>query len=71
MPSSTSLILQFKGISEAEAERLLALTWRILERRALMLPRVAVRSTNGSVDITLTFESAGDRAVVERELLHG
>jgi hypothetical protein len=34
MPSSTSLILQFKGISEAEAERLLALTWRILERRA-------------------------------------
>jgi hypothetical protein len=68
MPSSTSLIIQFNGISEADAERLLAVTWCTLERHALVSPLVAVRSAKALVDITLTFESARDCAVVEREL---
>jgi hypothetical protein len=68
MPSSTPLIIQFKGISEADAERLLAMTWCILERHAFVSPLVAVRSEKASIDITLTFEFVGDRTVVEREL---
>ena len=68
MPSSTSLIIQFKGMSEADAECLLAVTWCILERHALVSPLLAVRCTKGAVDVTLTFKSAGDRTVVEREL---
>lgn len=70
MPSSTSLILQFTGISEAEAESLLAATWCALERHDLVSPLVDVRSRKRSVDITLTFQSAGDRAMVVRELSH-
>lgn len=56
--------MQFTGISEAEAERLLAVIWRALEEHALATPRLNVRSANASINITLTFQSAEEMASV-------
>jgi len=61
MPSSASV--RFNGIDEFAAERLLAAVWRALEEHALATPLLEVRSANRSIDITLTFQSAGDRAL--------
>ena len=59
--------MQFKGIDESEAERLLAGIWRVLEEHNLATPLLGVRSARSRITITLTFRSAGDRAIVEKE----
>ena len=69
MSNSASATMQFNGIGKSEAERLLVRIWRILEEHALAPPMVQVRSTKGSIDVTLAFQSQGDRAVVEKELV--
>jgi hypothetical protein len=55
-------ILEFH-VEEAAAERLLATLWRVLEEHDLATPLLSRRSANGSIDITLTFQSPGDRAL--------
>ena len=69
MASSTSLIMRFKALSEADAERLLGVTWRILEAHALVSPAVEVRFMNALIDISLIFKSTVDRALVEKSPL--
>ena len=60
---STSLILN-SNVEESAAERFLASLWRVLEEHDLATPLLGVRSTKkGSIDITLTFPLAGDRAL--------
>jgi hypothetical protein len=68
MSSSASATMRFKRIGQSEAERLLAAIWRVLEERALASPMVRVRFAKASIDITLAFQSQGDRAIVEKEL---
>jgi hypothetical protein len=63
-----SPVMQFNGISASDGERLLAAIWCILEERTLASPLVEVRSAKGTIDITMTFRSAEDRAAVERDL---
>jgi hypothetical protein len=60
LPSSP--ILKF-NVEESAAERLVATLWRVLEEHDLATPLLSVRSANGSIDITLTFQSPGDRAL--------
>jgi hypothetical protein len=60
--------LQFTGLGESDAEQLLAAIWRVLEERGLRTPRVDIRSGNPSIDITLTFQSAEDRAAIEKNI---
>ena len=69
MSSSGPATMQFTGIDQSEAERLLAAIWRVLEERALASPMVQVRSEKASIDITLAFQSQGDCAIVEKELV--
>src|SRR5215831_16864108 len=66
-----SSTIQLNGIGESDAERLLAAVWRILEEHALPTPLLDVRSANASLDIRLTFQSPGDCAAVEAELVPG
>jgi hypothetical protein len=68
MSNSASATMQFNGIDQSEAERLLAVIWRVLEERALASPMVQVRSAMASIDITVGFQSRGDQAIVEKEL---
>lgn len=66
MPSSASM--QFRGIDEADAERLLTAIWRVLEEHGLATPRLHVRSANKpikSIDVTLTFQSARELALIK------
>jgi signal transduction histidine kinase len=51
-------------VEESAAERLLATLWRVLEAHDLATPLLSVRSAEGSIEITLTFPSPGDRALV-------
>jgi hypothetical protein len=60
--------MRFNRIDASEAERLLAAIWRVLLERALASPMMQVRSAKASIDITLAFQSQGDRAIVEKEL---
>jgi hypothetical protein len=69
MPSSRSLIMEFRGISEEDAERLVAVTWRILEAHALISPALDVRRVKALIDISLLFESTVERALVENSPL--
>ena len=57
--------MQFAGISKTDAERLLAAIWRALEEHGLATPRLHVRSAKGSIDVTLTFQSAGEMALIK------
>jgi hypothetical protein len=66
-PASSAL--EFTGLSESEAERVVATVWRILEAHALISPTIEVRVANALMDIRLIFESAVDRALVENSLL--
>ena len=64
-----SSALEFTGMSESEAERIVATVWRILEAHALISPIVEVRFVNALANIRLIFDSAVDRALVENDLL--
>jgi hypothetical protein len=64
-----SSTLEFTGMSESEAERIVATVWRILEAHALISPIVEVRFVNALANIRLIFDSAVDRALVENDLL--
>ena len=68
MPTSASTTMQFTGLGESDAESLLAAIWRVLEERGLRTPRLDIRSGNPSLDITLTFQFAEDRAAIEKNL---
>jgi hypothetical protein len=58
-----SSTIEFNGISASDAEDLLAVIWPVLEGHALTTPLLDVRAANGSTtDVTITFQSAGDRA---------
>jgi hypothetical protein len=64
-----STLLEVTKISEAEAERLLAAIWRILEAHALGSPMMDVRSpAQGLIDLRLIFRNAADCALVEANL---
>jgi hypothetical protein len=67
MPSSASVAMQFNGI-EPDAERLLAGVWRVLEEHGLPTPRLDIRSAKPLIEITLTFESIEDRALIEKNI---
>jgi hypothetical protein len=60
--------LELAAIRGAKAERLLVAIWRILEAHSLTSPVISVNSANGLFDISLTFESAKDCALVESSL---
>ena len=62
---SSSASMQFAGISKTDAERLLAAIWRVLEEHRLATPRLHVRSAKGSIAVTLTFQSAGEVALIK------
>jgi hypothetical protein len=62
---SSSSSMRFHGIDEAEAERLLAAIWRVLEENDLATPQLHVRSAKTSIDVTLTFQSAQELALVK------
>jgi hypothetical protein len=57
--------MQFTGISEADAERLLAAIWCVLEEHDLATPRLHVRSAKKSIDVTLTFQSPRELALIK------
>jgi hypothetical protein len=64
-----SALLQLTEISEAEAERLLAAIWCILEAHALGSPMMHIRSSaKGLLDLRLIFRNAEDCALVEANL---
>ena len=44
---SSSSSIEFHGIDEADAERLLAAIWGVLEKHGLATPRLHVRSAKG------------------------
>jgi hypothetical protein len=69
MSSSASATMQFNGIHKPEAERLLAGIWRVLEEHDLATPFAQVQSAGARINITLMFQSAGDRAIVEKEFV--
>jgi hypothetical protein len=56
--------MQFTGISKTDAERLLAAIWRVLEEHGLATPRLHVRSAKTSIDVTLTFQSPAEAALM-------
>jgi len=56
--------LELEGLSMAQAERLLAAIWCVLEAHALASPSMEVRSAAGLIDISLTFGSAEDCSIV-------
>jgi hypothetical protein len=62
--------MYFHAIDESDGERLLARIWQLLEEQAIASPAVEVRNANASIDITLTFQSAADCALIERKLFH-
>jgi hypothetical protein len=64
--SSAVATLQFTALGESDAERLLAAIWRVLEEHGLPTPRLDIRSGNRSLDITVTFQSAGDCAAIRK-----
>ena len=64
---SPEIEIQFKGIDESEAERLVASMWRVLEEHSIPTPLVDVRSACARIDMTLRFRSAEDRALVEQK----
>jgi len=66
---SPEIEIHFNGIDVSEAERLVASIWRILEEHSITTPLMDVRSASASIDITLRFRSAEDRALVGKELL--
>lgn len=63
-----SSTLELAGIRGAKAERFLVAIWRILEAHSLASPIIEVNSAIGLYDISLTFESAKDCALVENSL---
>jgi hypothetical protein len=65
---SREIEIQFSGINVSEAERLVASIWRLLEEHSIATPLMDVRSVSASIDITLRFRSAEDRALVGKEL---
>jgi hypothetical protein len=69
MSSSASATMRFNRIEQSEAERLLAAIWCVLEEHSLASPMVQVRSAKALIDIALAFQSQGDRAIVEKELV--
>ena len=68
---SPEIEIQFNGIGDAEAERLVASIWRVLEEHSIPTPLVDVRSADARIDITLRFRSADDRALVEQKAFGG
>jgi hypothetical protein len=63
--AKTRSTLELTGITGAQAEWVLAAIWRILETYSLASPIVEVAPVNGQFDISLTFGSAKDCALVE------
>jgi hypothetical protein len=68
MANSASTRLNFIGLGDSAAERLLAVIWRVLEEHDLPTPHVDIRSGNPSLDITLTFRSAEECATIKEHL---
>lgn len=68
MSSSASATMQFDGIGESDAERLLAAVWRVLEEHSLPTPRLDVRSAKPFIELTLTFESVEHHASIENDI---
>jgi hypothetical protein len=64
-----SSTLQRHGMTAAQAERFLATTWCILEERGLATPQMAVRQAGALIDISLSFSSAEDCALIERKFI--
>jgi hypothetical protein len=62
--------LEVARIRAGNAERLLAAIWCILETHSLTPPVIDVDFANGLFDISLTFRSARDCALVENSLPH-
>jgi len=60
--------LELTGVTGAQAERVLAAIWQILEAYSLASPIIEVNSVNGEFDISLTFGSAKDCALVENSV---
>jgi hypothetical protein len=65
MSSSASAEMQVTAASEADAERLLAAVWCVLEEHSLPTPRLDIRPGNPSIAITLIFRSASERVLEE------
>jgi hypothetical protein len=61
--------MQFNGLDESDAERLLAAIWRALEEHNLPTPLLDARTATARIDIMLTFQSAGECALVKKELV--
>ena len=55
--------ISFNGMSDIDAEHLLAALWCALEEHGLATPLLRVGSVNGATEITLTFRSHRDRAL--------
>jgi hypothetical protein len=70
MSNAPSHAMQFDGISQSDAERLLAVIWRALEAHALASPSIEVRSAGALINIKLTFQSTEERAIVKKKILH-
>ena len=61
--------MQFNGLHEPDAERLLAAIWCVLEKHSLRTPLLDARTASARIDVTLTFQSAGERTLVQKELV--
>ena len=61
--------MQFNGLDESDAERLLAAIWCVLEKHNLHTPLLDTRTASARIDMTLTFQSAADRTLVKTELV--
>jgi hypothetical protein len=68
MANSASTRLNFIGLSDSDAERLLAAIWRVLEEHDLPTPCVDIGSGHPTLNIVLTFWSAEDRATIEKHV---
>jgi hypothetical protein len=56
-------------MTATEAERFVATSWCVLEEHGLATPIMAVRQARTSIDVSLSFSSAEDCALVEKRIL--
>jgi hypothetical protein len=56
------------GMTAAEAERFLAATWYVLEEQGLATPLLTPRQAGALLDISLSFSSAQECALMENRL---
>ena len=68
-PKAPSSTMERSGMTAAEAERFVATAWCVLEEHELATPVVAARQSGVLLDISLSFSTAADCAVVEKRFL--